>query len=271
VKRIDTHTHPKISKHFAFDPDSVRRMVRMAERIGLDGFALTEHFHGRDFWAIYDNLDEMYPCERGTYRAGGMAVIPGGELNIREGAHVIILGDPAEIRRLDRAFPEPLSSGYEPAFREFLDVSDDFEIARIGAHMFRPTKELGKFAAQDLRRLSALEINGKDFGTEVMLLTHARALGLPIVAGSDAHHRLQLGVRHSTVHVEEMGVAAIIKAIKEGLTGYGVGPYTPVRVRAAKSLKRITKLLRKYYGGPGRSGSFKAWPPGRTPEQRLAG
>lgn len=45
MKRIDTHTHPKISKHFAFNPRSVARTVRMAKRVGLDGVALTEHFH----------------------------------------------------------------------------------------------------------------------------------------------------------------------------------------------------------------------------------
>jgi len=45
LKRIDTHTHPKISKHLTFNPDSVTRMARMARRLGLDGIALTEHFH----------------------------------------------------------------------------------------------------------------------------------------------------------------------------------------------------------------------------------
>src|SRR5262245_20737938 len=247
-------------------------MVRMAHRVGLDGFAVTEHFHGRDFWAIYDHLDRMYPSEGGTYRAGDMALIPGGELNIREGAHVIVLGEPGELRRLDHAFRERLTDGYEPALREFLDVSDDFEIARIGAHMFHPGKELGKFAVADLRRLHATEVHGKDFGTELMPLAQARALGLPIVAGSDAHHRLQLGVRHSAIHVAEVGVGAIIKAIKEGLTGYGVGAYTPVRVRAAKSLKRITKMLRKYYRAPGAgAGSWGAWPRAQAPQKRLAG
>src|SRR5262245_7104802 len=227
-------------------------MVRMAHRVGLDGFAVTEHFHGRDFWAIYDHLDRMYPSEGGTYRAGDMALIPGGELNIREGAHVIVLGEPGELRRLDHAFRERLTDGYEPALREFLDVSDDFEIARIGAHMFRPGKELGKFAVADLRRLHALEVNGKDFGTELMLLAQARALGLPIVAGSDAHHWLQLGVRHTLLHGDELTLFAIMKGVREGLTGYATGAYTPLRVRASKSLKTITKTLRKYYDTLGR-------------------
>jgi len=170
---------------------------------------------------------------------------------------VIVLGEVGELRRLDRAFVQELSEGYEPGLREFLDVTDDFEVARIGAHMFRPSKELGKFAAVDLRRLHALEVNGKDFGTELMLLVQARALGLPIVAGSDAHQWLQLGVRHSLVHMEEISVRALIKAIKEGLTGFGAGAYTPLRVKTAKSLKNITKLLRKCY--PSSSKPGRGW------------
>jgi hypothetical protein len=43
-------------------------------------------------------------------------------------------------------------------------------------------------------------------------------------------------------------MAAIVKTIREGLTGFATSPYTPLRVRGAKSLKTITKLLRKCYG-----------------------
>lgn len=75
----------------------------------------------------------------------------------------------------------------------------------------------------------------------MMLLVQARVLGLPVVAGSDAHHWLQLGVRHTTMYT-----------IREGLTGYGTSPYTPLRVKAAKSLKLIAKMLRKHYGNDGR-------------------
>ena len=47
-----------------------------------------------------------------------------------------MLGEVAELRRLGRAFAQPLSHRYEPKLREFLDVAE-YEIARIGAHMFR--------------------------------------------------------------------------------------------------------------------------------------
>jgi len=52
-----------------------------------------------------------------------------------------------------------------------------------------------------------------------MLLVQARALGLPVVGGSDAHHWLQVGVRHSCLHTDELGIQAVIKTVKEGLTG----------------------------------------------------
>jgi predicted metal-dependent phosphoesterase TrpH len=249
VKRIDTHSHPKISKHFEFSPAAVDRMVRQGRRVGLDALALTEHFHATGFWRVHEHLEATYPCEHGVFRAPGLTLVAGAEVNIRERAHVIVLGEVAELRRLDRAFPERLSDHYEPGLREFLDITDDFDVVRIGAHMFRHGKELGKFAAADLRRLHALEINGKDFGTEVMLLAQARALGLPIVAGSDAHHWLQIGVRHTLVHTDELTFHVIAKTIKEGLTGFATAPYTPLRVKAAKSLKNITKVLRKCYGG----------------------
>lgn len=251
MKRVDTHTHPKISKHFAFDPRSLERMISAARRAGLHGMALTEHFHGREFWSIYAHLEAAHVQRDGLFWAGQLALVPGAEVNIREGAHVIVIADVAELRRLDTTFREPLSAGYEPWLREFLDVTDDFDLLRVGAHMFRPSKELGKFAAADLRRLHALEVNGKDFGTELMLTVQARALGLPIVAGSDAHHWLQIGVRHTLVHTDDFTLPAFVKAVREGLTGFATGPYTPLRVKAAKSLKNITKMLRKRYGGVG--------------------
>jgi hypothetical protein len=114
-------------------------------------------------------------------------------VNIREKGHIIVIGPVEEMARLDASFPRPLSSGYEPAFPELLDASDELNVVRIGAHMFRENKKLGGLAEKDLRRLDALEVNGKDFGTEEELLERARRLDLPVVAGSDAHHWLQIG------------------------------------------------------------------------------
>jgi hypothetical protein len=55
-------------------------------------------------------------------------------------------------------------------------------------------------------------------------------------------------VRHTLIHTDEIRMAAVVKTIREGLTGFATSPYTPLRVKTAKSLKNITKLLRKCYG-----------------------
>ena len=58
-----------------------------------------------------------------------------------------------------------------------------------------------------------------------MLLTQARALGLPIVGGSDAHHWLQTGVRHTLMHVDEIRcIVTLLKSDQRRLDGLREGP-----------------------------------------------
>lgn len=53
----------------------------------------------------------------------------------------------------------------------------------------------------------------------------------------------------TTMLAAEISARSVIEAIREGLTGYGTSSYTPLRVKTAKSLKNITKMLRRYSGG----------------------
>lgn len=241
--KVDTHTHPTMSKMLELEPAGIGRMVRMGKRVGLDAMALTEHLHARTYWSVYDHLCHAYRAHRGLFWSDSLALVPGGEINIREGCHIVVLGEVSELRRLDLAFPRPLSSGYEPSLAELLDASADYDLVRIGAHMFRPEKELAKVKDEDLRRLDALEVNGKDHGTEISLVWRARELGLPVVAGSDAHHWLQVGVRHTVMEVPETSMAGVLAAIRQGLTWYDATPLTPVRVKVAKSVKTWAKRL----------------------------
>ncbi len=108
-----------MSKHFAFDSGSVARMVRMARRVGLDGVALTEHFHARGYWDIPTYLEATYPCAGGVFWAGGVALIPGAEVNIREGAHVIVLAETAEIDGSIEPSASPYRAVTNPRYASF--------------------------------------------------------------------------------------------------------------------------------------------------------
>lgn len=48
--RVDLHVHAKVSKTIPFQMEAFQRAVRRAMEVGLNGFAITEHFHSTDFW-----------------------------------------------------------------------------------------------------------------------------------------------------------------------------------------------------------------------------
>src|SRR5262249_5410409 len=134
--------------------------------------------------------------------------------------------------------------GHEPPLRRLLDVTDQLDVVRIAAHMFRPGKELWALHAADLSRVHALELNGKDFRTEAETLGWGGRLGLPVVGGSDAHHWLQVGVRHSILALDRLTIAGTLDAVRRGAVTFGASRFTALRVRTARSLKKLAKGLR---------------------------
>ncbi len=250
MKRLDLHTHAKLSKAFPLDRQHLGQHLLWARRIGLDGIALTEHFHALRFWEVHDTLLRWFPYHRGIYRVSkDFSVVAGAELGIREGADMILLGEVGELRRLDRAFPKRLSAGHKPGFKEFLERLDGFDLLVIGAHMFRQRKSLEKFAPADLKRLTALEVNGKDLGTEDRLVSVAGDLGLPVVGNSDAHHWLQLGVRHSLFPIHEISLAEMRRALASQATWYATASLAKLKVTTAKLLKNWIKRRRAVPAG----------------------
>jgi histidinol phosphatase-like PHP family hydrolase len=259
LKYIDLHNHAKLSKTFDLDETVFDRYVRRARRIGLDGFALTEHFHAVNYWEVYKALFRRFPYRDGMFWPGeDLCILPGAEVRIREGADVIVIGPIAELKKLDEAFPLRLSEQYFPRFSEFLDEAARCDLILIGAHMFREQKELSKFGAAELRRLHAVEVNGKDFGTEERLVEQAREMRLAVVGGSDAHHVLQLGVRATRFPLERVSWSGLRDAVVRRETSYWTGRGTFLRVVTAKRIKTWQKRLRHLRGwlGPIRISPF---------------
>jgi len=177
VKRIDTHTHPKISKHFAFAPGAVNGWwpwPGASASTASASRALSRH----------PRTGHPSVTSKGRIRAsaecsgpGDMALVPGAEVNIRGGCARHRAGRGGGAAAARRAFPQRLSEHYEPTLREFLDVDRRLRHRAHRRPHVPPRQGARQVPASDLRRLHALEVNGKDFGTEVMLLTQARALG----------------------------------------------------------------------------------------------
>ena len=244
MKRIDLHTHAKISKLFPFEMRSVHQMIAQARRVGLDGVALVEHFHAANFWQVHETIGGTFEYADGVYRAGGFRILTGAELSLMdEGrpADLILLGTLEQLRRFNGRLTRPATGGYRPAFAEAIAVARETGVFVIGAHMYRPGKELA-LLGRELAALDALEANGKDFRGDDRVYDAARRLSLPVVGGSDAHFWPQVGIKATLLPINEITQSAVTRAVREGLAGVESLDYGPVAVQISGAYKRILKV-----------------------------
>jgi predicted metal-dependent phosphoesterase TrpH len=243
---LDLHVHAKLTKSEPFKPKRLFSLVDRGRRLGLGGLALTEHFHARGFWEIQEALHRYFPVKNGTFRDGeGFLILAGGEVSLREGSHLLVLIRVEALEELDAAFSRPLTSGYRPYFTELLAAAESHQALVIGAHPFRPQQSLDWAPVSLLRQLDALEVNGRDGRRTCRLREEARALGLPLVGGSDAHHPLQLGARVTLLSGKADGFEAVASAIRHGECGIAGRRWASWWVRLGVYYKRIVKFRRR--------------------------
>lgn len=176
-------------------------MVAEAKRKGLHGFAITDH----NTCACVDYfLQHGYMREDGQ-PVDGLLIIPGQEITTSAG-HLLALGvrlpdlkgiGPAEAIELIHqvgglAVPPHPYDLFRAGIRENI-------LERL------PVDALEVFnAATTLRRYNR-------FAYE-----YAQRRGLPMTAGSDAHHVEALGVAYSILEVGQLDLASVLEAVKRG-------------------------------------------------------
>lgn len=244
MKRIDLHTHAKISKLFSFEMRSLHQMIAQARRVGLDGIALVEHFHAASFWEVHEALGQAFAYADGVYHAGGgFRILTGAELSLMDDgrpADLILLGTLDQLRGFNVRLTRPATGGYRPPLSEAVTVVREMGMFVIGAHIFRPGKELVALG-RALAALDAIEANGKDFRRDERVYDAARRLGLPVVGGSDAHFWAQIGIKATVLPISEITQAKVTHAIREGLASVECLDYGPLAVQISGAYKRILK------------------------------
>jgi predicted metal-dependent phosphoesterase TrpH len=247
VAKVDLHVHSRLSKNFGFNDRVIGNLKNMGLRRGLAGFALTEHIHASDFWGMHNELGRRYTYRDGFYDLGdGFRMFSGAEVTVDERVDFITVGPLDQLRRLDEAFSPRLSDWHFVPALDFLDAARRFELLVISAHPFRPGKETAKLQLDEVfRRVDAVEVNGRDYGTEQRVADLARNYTLPIAGSSDAHYYLQIGIRSTVIPHAEATLGNIRDAFAERQTKAHCKAYAPQVVQLCKEIKTAAKLRKE--------------------------
>ncbi len=246
--RLDLHTHLKPAKRAAFRPTDAERYADTLARRSLDGLAITEHAHAHGFWAMYEALVDAHPYRDGAFDIGGRRFFPGMEVTLAERVDVLIIAPLEELRRLDYAFPTPLSLEHHPTGEELADTIDRLRLRalRIGAHPFAPEKTIMRLSPCARRWLfHALEINARhcEGPDGAAVHSYAQELGCAVTGGSDAHASVQLGAVSTIVSAADDSVEALIDAVACGRATPVVHPEAASLVERGREMRRRLKAL----------------------------
>ena len=249
--RIDLHTHLKVSKRTPLQPGEALRFAAKARELGLDGVAVTEHFHAAGFWEMYDALMTEFVYRRGRFEVDGRLFYSGAELTLEEGVDLVLLAPLHELRALDRCFRVRLSCGYHPTAEELLETISRLEspVVTILAHPYghaRGAESLGPTAYA--RMILGVEINARFSGEENVreTLRLAQRRRLSVTGGSDAHVHTQVGAAHTLIDCDSDSFDDLAGAIRRGRTAHAVHPDAAGICRAGRELKdRLKAALPK--------------------------
>ncbi len=195
---LELHCHTWFSGDGVSSPEA---LIASARRKGLHGLAITDH----------NSCDAYhYLVDRGLARldgqpVDGFLVIPGVEVSTAEG-HLLCLGTvlphlkgtpAAEVIAATRAaggiaIPAHPYDKFRAGIRE--DVLEKLDVDAL--EVFNAAISRAKYNEE--------------------ALAYAERRGLPMIAGSDAHHEAAIGTSHMIFETDDFSVSGILAAIKRG-------------------------------------------------------
>ncbi len=212
--RFDLHVH----SNYSDGRDDVKTILKAAKKRGLDGIAITDH----------DSLGGSRAARRIIKDLElKMILIPGVEVTTADG-HLLVLG-----------VEEIPKRGLTP--EETTEIAHDLGGITIVPHPYHPFRH----AIGRIPKCDAVEVyNSKHlFGiANARALLGARKRRLPMVAGSDSHFAVTVGLGVTRIDAEDDRGA--VEAIRSGRTRIE-GRRTPPRYFIGNTFKEIYKGARK--------------------------
>jgi predicted metal-dependent phosphoesterase TrpH len=197
--RLDLHVHSFFSADGVSSPED---LIAAAREAGLNGFAITDH-------NTCEAVD--YMISQGLMRADGqpvdgLLVIPGIEVTTADG-HLLCLGC---------VLPPSLKGRSSAEVARLAHEAGGMAVAPHPYDMFRAGI---REAVLDTLPLDGLEV----FNAAITMKRHnrkaydyAQRRGLPMTAGSDAHHASAVGVACTIVETDDFSVSGVMAALRRG-------------------------------------------------------
>lgn len=208
--KLDLHVHTTHSDGIS----TVKEILKACRKAGLDGVAVTDH----------DTVSGALEALR--IKPRGLIVIPGVEVSTSRG-HVVALGVKDPIRS-GMSVPETVEAIHD--LGGFAVVAHPYDVLRGGMGP-KAAEGSGADAVEVMNAMS------RPFSICSWLAGRlARRLGLPGVAGSDAHSADAVGYGYTVLEASS-GVDDILDCLRRGVVGVFCRPY-PI-------LRRIRVFLRK--------------------------
>ena len=247
--RIDFHTHGKLAKQLPFSTVYTDWLFAQAKSAGLDAICLTEHFNTLQFDELYRYIASV-SCRAGDCLEleNGLRIFPGMETDVAECGHILSVGPLEAILELNRRLAPYKAKGNFLPFAQLMDLFDQYPVTVGCGHPFRAPGHVPEQPVEQLKRLSFLDLNGKDIAldrarTERLTYALAEKLELPVISGSDTHQAVQYGCVTTVFERDVDTVPALYGEMTAGRYAIDLSDTAAFQVRTACLLKRSLKEI----------------------------
>ena len=245
---VDFHTHGKLAKYLPFSVEYTYWLFNEAKNSGLDAICLTEHFNTKQFDEVYAFIASEGTPSHDAYIFNGLKIFPGMETDIAEGGHILSVGPMEAILELNRRLEPYKAKGNFLPFAQLMDLFAEYPVFVGGAHPFRAGGHIPELPTDQLTRLDFLDMNGKDLAedrdrTQRLTTGLGKALGLPVVSGSDTHQAVQYGCVRTRFAESFNTVEALRRAVNGGAYEICISDNAARQVATAALLKRSLKEI----------------------------
>ena len=246
---IDFHTHGKLAKKMPLSTEYTDWLLREAHGSGLDAICLTEHFNTLQFDELYGYLLNTCRREDDTLVTNeGLRIFTGMETDIAEGGHILSIGTPETILKLNACLEPYKEKGKFLPFEKLMDLFEEYPVIVGAAHPYREGGHVPELPMKQLKRLHFLDLNGKDVARDRVSFEDktsalAEELGIPMISGSDTHQAVQYGcVRTNFVRTMKT-VSGLYEEMKKGDYKIVVSSNAAFQVKTAGILKKTLKEI----------------------------